>query len=215
MISEIRKSINSVLYERTTSPLFGSFLISWSIWNWKIIYLTLFISEERLVKNNSAVTKIEYIEANYLNNYELIFYPLISTVVFVCIVPFLSNGAYWLSLKFNKWRIDKRNSVEQKQLLTLEQSSALRNELLVTEKKSQELIEAKEIEIKSLKMIIDEHNRNKTLTNVQPDAVDTASGAATVADPEADQDLFFRISNVWLDNNGVPQNANFNLSIIK
>ena len=56
MISDFRKSINSILYERVSSPLFGTFVISWLIWNWKITYLTLFVSESNLDKN-----KLEYI----------------------------------------------------------------------------------------------------------------------------------------------------------
>lgn len=49
MFDELKKSISAILYERTTSPLFGSFILSWTVWNWKIFYITLFISEDKII----------------------------------------------------------------------------------------------------------------------------------------------------------------------
>ncbi|MCP4460991.1 MAG: hypothetical protein GY816_23670 [Cytophagales bacterium] len=44
-------------------------------------------------------------------------------------MPFVSNGAYWLNLLFKKWRTDIRNTVEDKQLLSIEKSVAIREEI--------------------------------------------------------------------------------------
>jgi hypothetical protein len=66
MQSEIKKSINSILFERLTSPLYGTLIISWLIWNWKIIYLTLFVDSEENYEEIEIKTK-EKIE---LENFE-------------------------------------------------------------------------------------------------------------------------------------------------
>src|ERR1700757_4216656 len=151
MLAELRKSINSILYERVTSPLFGTLLLSWIAWNWKIAYLTFFISE-----NHIQGTKIDYILNNYCQPCNLYVYPLISTIVLLTIIPFASNGTFWLSLKFKKWRIDQKNKIEQQQLLTVEQSIKLREEIVNQENKFQSLLEDKNSEIIQQKAVIEE-----------------------------------------------------------
>jgi len=151
MLSDLRKSINAILFERVTSPLFGTLTISWIVWNWKIIYLTFFISESK-VKGN----KIDYIIENYSDIHLLVTYPLISTLVLITLIPFLSNGAFWLYLKFNRWKIDKKNEVEKKQLLSFEKSLAIRKELKDKEIEFEKLLSDKEEEIELLNIEIKE-----------------------------------------------------------
>lgn len=150
MIDDIKKSVNSILYERTTSPLYGTFIVSWIIWNWKIVYLTLFISAEKL-----NINKIDYILSNFWDPHYLITYPLISTIIFLTVVPFMSNAAYWLALRFNKWKKDQKNQINLKQLLTLEQSMELREQILVQQEKFEKLLENKNLEIKQLTLMIE------------------------------------------------------------
>ena len=137
MFSEFRKSINSILFERVTSPLFGTLTISWLLLNWRIPYLTLFVSESKIKE-----TKIDYILSNYADVHFLITYPIISTAILITLVPFISNGAYWLSLKFKKWKIDKKNEIEKTQLLSLEQSINLRKELRENELEFEKILES-------------------------------------------------------------------------
>lgn len=157
MIEELKKSLSAILYERTTSPFYGTLLISWLIWNWKIVYLTVFISESKI-----NTDKINYITNNFNDVHCLLIYPLISTVILLTVVPFISNGAYWLSLKFNKWKKDQKNIVEMKQLLTLEQSIKLREQISEQEKRFERLLENKNQEIDQLKVFIESfQNANK------------------------------------------------------
>jgi hypothetical protein len=150
MFDDIRKSISATLYERTTSPLFGTLIISWMFWNWKILYLTFFISESKI-----ETDKIEYILKNCNNDWNLLWLPLISSFLLITVIPLISNGAFWLSIIYNKWKVDKKNEVELSQMLTLEQSILLRNEILEQENQLEKLLSNKELEIKQLKSIID------------------------------------------------------------
>jgi len=151
MINEIKKSFNEIIYERTTSPFYGTIIISWLIWNWRILYLTFFISEERIELN-----KIDYILANYSNTNHILVFPLLSTIALLTIIPFVSNGAFWLSLKFNKWKVDQKNIVDKKQLLSIEQSIELREEISKQEERFAKLVESKNLEITQLQLQIDE-----------------------------------------------------------
>ena len=146
MMDEIRKSIGSILYERVTSPLYGAFLFSWIACNWEIIYLTFFISE-----NTIAINKIDYILQHYMGLSNLLLLPIAYTIILVAIIPFISNGAYWLSFKFHQWRVDKKHEIEKKQLLTIKQSIQLRGKIMNQEESFKNLLKEKGTELKILK----------------------------------------------------------------
>ena len=146
MLNHIKRSFDDILRERTTSPLFGTLIVSWCIFNWKIIYITLFVSESKM-----SITKIAYI-VNYCSNpYNLYLYPLVSTVFLLTIIPFLNNGSYFLKLKFDNWRIKIKHRLEENMLLTIEQSTALREQMRQFKMDFKQTIDTKDEEIKTLK----------------------------------------------------------------
>lgn len=124
MFSEFRKSINSILYERIASPLYGAFFFSWIVCNWKIVYVTLFVSESRLGEN-----KVDYIVANYLDIWNLLWIPLISTAIIISGIAWLSNQVYKLSLYFEEKRREWKEEKQKSHRLTVEQSMEIRNEI--------------------------------------------------------------------------------------
>jgi hypothetical protein len=156
MSSEFRKSINSILFERVSSPLYGTFFFSWLIWNWEILYLTFFISENSL--NCEGCTKIGYIQDNYLDLYNILWYPIVSTIVLILIVPFISNGAYWISLQFRQWRLNQKTTIEGKQRLTLERSIEIMKEINKKDREFDELLEKKSENEKNQNLLIDQLN---------------------------------------------------------
>ena len=142
MIAEFRKSLNAILFERVTSPLYGAFITSWTIWNWRILYLTFFVSENKI-----SSTKIEYITSNFNDVNHLVWFPLISTLLLIVLIPLVSNGAYWVMLKYKKARIELKQKVEYTQLLSVEKSLEIRSEINRQESRFKEILEAKDEEI--------------------------------------------------------------------
>jgi len=129
MITELPKSLKAVIYERSTSPFYGTLLVSWLIWNWKIIYLTLFVSE-----SNIEGHRIQYILNNYVNNWDMYGWPLIITGGAILIIPFLTLGAFWVSRHFRRLRekirlrIDKKTPIdEEKYVLLLEKNAEIKS----------------------------------------------------------------------------------------
>jgi len=161
MLDDLKKSLNQIIYERTSSPFYGSLIVSWLIWNWRIVYLTFIISENKIEKN-----KIDFILEHYADTNHIIVFPLLSTIIILTVIPFISNGAYWLSLRFNKWKTDQKNTIDKKQLLTVEQSLEIREEISRQEDRFAKLIESKNTEISQLKLQIDEYVK-KTSNIVQ------------------------------------------------
>ena len=51
------------LSERVKSPFYGSFIISWFIWNWRIVLTILLFSK----KDYGNLNVVQYIATHYLN----------------------------------------------------------------------------------------------------------------------------------------------------
>lgn len=161
MLNELKKSFSAVIYDRVSSPFYGAFIATWFIWNWKIPYITLFVSEKSL-----KITKLTWIESNALNTENLFYFPLISTFIVLTILPFVTNGFYWLHIKFNKWKVDKRNTIEMKTLLTVEQSIAIRKEMEDVTQQLNSVLEKKELRIKELGLQLSEEKTSESPTKV-------------------------------------------------
>lgn len=158
MLNEFRKSINSYLVERTTSPLYGALIINWLVWNWRIIVLLFFVSENKIPadEKGQVITKIEYIDKYYINQVHTLWGPIISTIIFITLFQFASNFAYYIFIRFKQWRVEKKQIVEKKQLLSFEQSSILRSEMELQVTRYEKLLNEKETEIIGLRRKGDE-----------------------------------------------------------
>ncbi|MFN3756746.1 MAG: hypothetical protein ACK4RM_07310 [Flavobacterium sp.] len=146
MVSELRKSINSILYERTTSPLYGTFIISWIVFNWKIFYVSFFIDEATI----KPINKIDYIISNCNDWKLLILYPVISTIILVTIIPFFANLAYLVYLYYESQKRKWKEESEKDRRITIEQAAQLKNEIFELELKHENRINSKKSEINIL-----------------------------------------------------------------
>lgn len=187
MISEFRKSIKAVLYERLTSPFSGAFFFSWFIWNWKLIYY-LFFSNEEIVK------RLSFVDRNYINPWNNLVYPFISAVFLIALYPFISTAAFWIWLKFKNWQNELRNEVENKQLLTLEKSVELRMEIRSQQEQFDKVLSSKTEEISLLRKEIDSMREQ----------FKTINGANLVSDEdktmeEKEEEYWSFMSSPWHD----------------
>jgi len=160
MITEFRKSIQSVLYERITSPLSGALFFSWIIWNWKILVYLFF--------DNSQINpdlKIDFIINNYLNLSTSFLYPVGSAILLIAVYPLFSTGALKIWLKYKNWQRRIKNEEENKQLLSKDDSYALRREILAKEDEFDKIFKKKDDEIKSLEGVVkSQENEIKNLS---------------------------------------------------
>ena len=189
MIDEIKKSISATLYERTTSPLFGTFFFSWSVWNWKIIIALFFTTAEEL-----KMTKFEYIDINLLNVYDGLIYPIISTIIILTLYAWVSEQAYRLWLYFDKRKNDHKNTIEKQKLLTIEQSMKLRLELSKQEDSFENLIKDKEELITALKNEISEL-QSKFNNSDEINIDNIISGNENILKEDKDLEKFFNNEN--------------------
>lgn len=159
-IKEFGNSINKILNERLTSPFYGSLIVSWLLINWKIVYLTLFIDSEEIEGN-----KIDYIVDNYSSYWSVFVFPIISAIILITLIPFVTNRAYSLSLFFSNKRREKKLEVEKSQVLTVEQSLQIRAEIQNQKVEFNKLLDEKNNEIKLLEIQIESQKDNSIIEN--------------------------------------------------
>ena len=127
MFEDVTKSIKSSLYDRASSPLFGAFTLSWSIWNYKLV-LTL-------VSSMDVQSKVKHIETILYPDYQTLLlmgfaYPLIASVLFIFIYPIPAKYIYryWHSQQIHLKNI--KQNIEDETPLTIEESREIRREIL-------------------------------------------------------------------------------------
>jgi len=96
MFKDIFFSLRDNLHERISSPLSGSFIISWLAWQWQPIYILL--AQDYTMSINQRIDKVLAIS----NINSLMFFPLISTVLIISVVPLASALALWVKNKYYK-----------------------------------------------------------------------------------------------------------------
>lgn len=119
-------SLKGVLYERVSSPLFGSFVTSWAIVNWKTWYI-LFWDNRVGVDKVSEVSKIVHtLNCKYV---DYILLPALGTVIYVFIYPIVSKYIFKIHKTYLEELVSIKNKIEGQTLLTREQSDEIRMQL--------------------------------------------------------------------------------------
>jgi len=156
-LKDLSKEVTTTIQERMASPFYGTLILSWCVWNWRILYLTFFVSESKL-----DVDKITYIAMEFEDKNHLYWYPLLSTLLLLTIIPFLSIGALWLSQWFEVLRNKIRDIYSKKKTIPLSQYNEVNEKfidirekhvayILDNKSKMEDLKDAHWKEIKSLK----------------------------------------------------------------
>jgi len=118
MINEVKNSVKAKMYDSTYTPFMSSYILSWLLINH--IYVLYYFSD---FKNKLDLIN-DYNFGQY--NYNMWLTPLIIALVYVYIYPFFSKYFYAYTLKQQKERTDIKQKIEDKKLLTVEQSREIR-----------------------------------------------------------------------------------------
>lgn len=153
MFEEAIKSIRAHLYERSTSPLMGSFIASWLVWNYKFILLVF--SSEDLAGKYSYINDVLYAtwEQMYLQGG---IYPLATALLYIFAYPHPARWTLGYSRKQQKIINDKKREIENETLLTLDESRKIRREHVQIADSYEAELNKKNREIESLKGELEE-----------------------------------------------------------
>lgn len=130
MSREILNSIKATLYDRVSSPLYGTFAFVWALSNWKIFYITFF-ADEVFLKNS---TRLDYIvgyfsKQSIIGEYSISAYfthllllPLLWALIIILLFPKLLIEVDKITLDYKKKRRVQKQKIEEERLLSVKES---------------------------------------------------------------------------------------------
>jgi len=90
--------------ERTSSPLFSSFIISWLVTNWKVV-IGLFFYDIYDIQKDGYKSFIDLIE--HQTWLQLLLYPLLACLFYTFIYPYINYWIRWFLAERNRALMDK------------------------------------------------------------------------------------------------------------
>lgn len=133
--NEFVSSINKTINDRFGNIMYGTFVVSWCVWNWESIYITFFVDQDIILQLYGQL-KISYLQSQYSFSslsisiwsiVRLIIGPALSTYIIIwwlSKIDFLCNKKYFSS-NFAK---EKELTRQQKQILIDEKSVLIKKE---------------------------------------------------------------------------------------
>jgi DNA-binding MarR family transcriptional regulator len=164
-MDEFIKSIKATLYDRSSSPLFGAFCISWGIWNYKFILI--------LVSSMETLEKINFISlVLYATPYECLLngflYPLTTALIFIFGYPYPAKYVYEFAYSKQKELKEIKQKIEDETPLTREEWRVIRKEMTEFQIEYEKNLQRKDSEIVRLKELIDEYQKPQVPSMIEP-----------------------------------------------
>jgi hypothetical protein len=167
-MKDIINSFKAHLYERTSSPLLGSFIFYWIICNYKLI-MVIFDDEMKLNEKFDFIKTIYPQEKITLWNGFDIYYqillgnglliPLIITLIYILLLPFASNFIYGLWIKHQ----NNFKKISNEKVLTKKEFGDLQRRFTELELSFDDTFSKKDNEIINLKKLIEAKDNNNIL----------------------------------------------------
>ena len=149
MFDFLKKDVSAAVNDRIKSPLFGTFILTWIAWNWRIFYSTFFVESEKL--GGGRLKFIEKLLADHTNS---IWGPIFSTIIIICLVPFLRIGAFWVEESFKRMRNDLARKFSEKEWIPPAMATNLRRQVREQEDKYEDLLSKKDTQIAKMQVNI-------------------------------------------------------------
>lgn len=164
MFEEFSKTVKAQLYDRANSPLLGSFIIAWCIWNHRCIMV--------IFSELSFQEKIRYIDFHIFGGWQEsltngVAIPLAGALFMILIYPWPSRFlyGYWRKQQ-NKIKSDQQQ-IDGDILLSVDESREIRQAEIKMQIEFDIQLRTKNEEVNALKQMIE--TLNKQLTSKPPE----------------------------------------------
>lgn len=145
MFKEFISYIATSVEEKINSTMYGSFILSWCLWNWKSIYITFFVDQDK-IKEIYGVLKSDYLSNLYqLSSWGSVLWTVAQIILLPAITAYL--------IVFQLYKIEKffftralKNKYEKKRAINIEEKKFLEGEQKKLKTKSENVMIEKKIE---------------------------------------------------------------------
>lgn len=143
-MNDFLETVKEWIKYRTSSVLYWTFAVSWLLTNWKIWYISFFVSEEYIF-NRFWILKVEYIE----NIYRISWWYGVGNIFLLIIIPWLAVYSihWWLSkLETKVYKKSEENKSEKRRINAKQEIEYRKSQKFIETEKWQTLdIEEKNI----------------------------------------------------------------------
>ncbi|WP_417684997.1 hypothetical protein [Pseudidiomarina gelatinasegens] len=153
MLKELSTSLKAQLYERVSSPVLGSILAFWLIFNWEAVFYFL-------LSDSAIEEKLAYIQSNFRNFDRNIFYPMLYSALFCLLYPIVSYIPFYIWEWSSSHKLRSKSKLSLSEPLSIENSIAIRKELIEKEAKIRKIISENNNEKDELEKVIDKLSRD-------------------------------------------------------
>jgi hypothetical protein len=131
-VEELIKSIKAYLYERSTSPLLGSFVLAWFVWNYR--FMLIVFSDSMVDVKFGAIDRLFEVPDALMFGYRIpipgeivhgLVAPAVLSAFYLYGYPLLAKPVYAYSLARQKELREAKQAVENERLLSVKDSRAL------------------------------------------------------------------------------------------
>jgi hypothetical protein len=169
MLEELLQSTRASLTERLTSPLLGTFLLSWVIWNWK--FLVILFSDASVLTTFALTQTHSFPDAQAILLRGLLL-PAITALAFILLYPYPYRWVLEYTLQQQRRTAAVRLKVEDETPLTLADSRRLRAEIVNMDRKSRETVASLNEEIARLNAALELNRRTGESSTDTPEGQD-------------------------------------------
>lgn len=114
MFQALTTSMKATLYERTSSPIFSSFIISWLICNFRIVILFFSSLEPRYkiyeieLVISKDILNIPFIDSFDIPYFHMFIIPFTISLLYTLVLPFIETELYKIWLKGQRGLINAK-----------------------------------------------------------------------------------------------------------
>ncbi|WP_426115772.1 hypothetical protein [Massilia sp. PWRC2] len=147
-MEELLKSFKAQMYDRVSSPLTFSFVLSWCVWNYRFLMV--------MIGTGPAAEKFVYVEQHLFATWEDIarhgfIYPLCSALAYIYIYPWPARKVYIFSQTQAMKMKKAQQTVEDQTPISEEEAAELRANMRKEKRERAEELERADKEIKQLR----------------------------------------------------------------
>lgn len=132
MLDEISKALREQITERLASPLAGSFVIAWCLWNYK--FLVILFSAASVSSTFELIDKVAFPDFATIALRGILF-PAITAVAYIFLYPYPAKYVFGFTLRRQRENNELRQQIEKETLLSVEDSRLIRAAIVATEEK--------------------------------------------------------------------------------